>query len=232
MIDDLVPCGVAVAEASEDVDGVALFPEEASIVANAVDARRRAFTTARTCARRALAGLGIEPTAIPRGERGAPRWPAGVVGSITHCEGYRAAAVARRANLLCIGIDAEPNAGLSDGVLAAIASNEERLALARLAREDARVGWGRLLFSAKESVYKAWYPLTGRWLGFKDAVVTFDLERGRFHARLLVRGPSLPDRCLTGFDGAWLAENGLLLTVVACPVVGHAGPPPPALESR
>jgi 4'-phosphopantetheinyl transferase EntD len=217
MIDDIVPSAAAVAEAREDVADADLFPEEEAIVANAVESRRLAFATARACARRALLDLGIGPVAIPRGERGAPRWPAGLVGSITHCDGYRAAVVARETDLLCIGIDAEPNAGLRDGVLEAISSHGERLALAHLAQQDAHVGWGRLLFSAKESVYKAWYPLTKRWLGFKDAVVTFDAEHRCFHARVLVNGSSLLDRCVAGFEGRWLVRDGLLLTAVAVP---------------
>ncbi|HUA74752.1 MAG TPA: 4'-phosphopantetheinyl transferase superfamily protein [Solirubrobacteraceae bacterium] len=231
MIDEIVPSSAAAAEAREDAGGASPFVEEELIVANAVESRRRSFTTARGCARRALSDLGVGPTAIVRGERGEPCWPEGFVGSITHCDGYRAAVVARASDLLSVGIDAEPNAGLRDGVLEAISSPEERHALARLARAEARVGWGRLLFSAKESVYKAWYPLTKRWLGFKDAVVTFDAARGRFRARVLVEGPSLPDRCLTGFEGRWLVRDGLLLTAVACPALpAPAAPPAPPLS--
>ncbi|WP_442812969.1 hypothetical protein OG930_28490 [Streptomyces sp. NBC_01799] len=49
------------------------------------------------------------PTApIPPSPFGAPVRPPGVVGSITHCTGYRAAAVALRARVLSVGIDAEP----------------------------------------------------------------------------------------------------------------------------
>ena len=46
--------------------------------------------------------------------------------------------------------------------------------LAALARAVPLTHWGRLLFSAKEAVYKAWYPLTGRWLGFEEARLTID----------------------------------------------------------
>ncbi|WP_405845207.1 4'-phosphopantetheinyl transferase [Streptomyces platensis] len=73
-----------------------LFPEESQVIALAVDKRRREFTTARSCAREALRRLGHPTVPIPRGRSGAPLWPAGVVGSITHCQGYRSAAVVER----------------------------------------------------------------------------------------------------------------------------------------
>jgi 4'-phosphopantetheinyl transferase EntD len=71
----------------------------------------------------------------------------------------------------------------------------------------------RLLFCAKEAVYKAWYPLAARWLGFEEAEVTVDPGAGTFAARLLVPGP------VTGFAGRWLARDGLMLTTIAVPVV-------------
>ena len=65
----------------------------------------------------ASARLGVPPAPILPGERGAPQWPAGYAGSITHCAGYRAAAVARTREMLTIGVDAEPHDVLPDGVL-------------------------------------------------------------------------------------------------------------------
>ena len=62
------------------------------------------------------------------------------------------------------------------------------------------MSWDRLLFSTKESVYKAWFPLAERWLGFEDARVTIDRDRGSFAARLLVPGPRLDGRELSGFS--------------------------------
>ena len=95
MIADILPSPVAAEEAFDDAGEVVLFPEEQAVIANAVDKRRLEFTTARACARVALGKLGLPPVPIVPGPRGAPRWPAGVVGSITHCAGYRACAVAR-----------------------------------------------------------------------------------------------------------------------------------------
>jgi 4'-phosphopantetheinyl transferase EntD len=217
MIGDILPPEVAVAEEFGDVPDVVLFPEEEAVIVRAVDKRRREFTTARACARAALAKLGQPPVPILPGERGAPGWPDGVVGSITHCAGYRACAVARSDEVRTVGLDAEPHDKLPDGVLEAVTSEPERAMLAALAAARPQVCWDRMLFCVKESVYKAWFPLTRRWLGFEDASVDIDPAAGTFAARLLVEGPVVNGETLTGFEGRWLVSNGLILTAIAIP---------------
>lgn len=210
VIGELLPSLVASAWAPEDDPRAELFPEEEAIVARAVERRRRAFATTRACARRALAELGVEPCAVLRGERGEPLWPDGIVGSMTHCDGYRGAAVASSSDLASLGIDAEPHGPLSERVVRRIALPEEQRQLRELAAADASLHWDRLLFCAKEATYKAWYPLARRWLGFGDARVTID-RGGGFVSELLVDGP------VTGFEGRWLAREGLVLTAIAVP---------------
>jgi 4'-phosphopantetheinyl transferase EntD len=223
MIGDILPPEVAVNEAFGDVPDVVLFPAEEAVIAQAVDKRRREFATARACARAALAKLGLPPVPIVPGLRGAPQWPSGVVGSITHCAGYRASAVARDRDVVTVGLDAEPHDDLPPGVLAAVASGGEQARLAALAAVQPQVCWDRLLFSAKESVYKAWFPLTMRWLNFEDACVDFDRAARTFTARLLVDGPVVNGARLTGFDGRWLARDGLILTAIVIPRYGGRG---------
>lgn len=217
MLEQILPSNVAVVATSEDILDMRLFPEEEEAVGRAVEKRRREFVTARACARDALAQLGLPEQAIPAGARGEPLWPAGVVGSITHCDGYRACAAARTSDLFTIGVDAEVNEPLPDGVLGDIALAPEREWIADLARRGPEVCWDRLLFSAKEAIYKAWFPLAGRWLGFEDAIVAVDRGFGSFTARLLVSGPELGGSELTGFSGRWLVRDGLILTAIALP---------------
>lgn len=221
MIEEILPKGVAVAELFADRPGTTLFEEEAVAVRRAVDSRRREFTSGRACARRALALLGLPPVPVPRGERGAPSWPDGVVGSITHCAGYRACAVAMDTQVLTIGIDAEPHEPLPPGVFDMISLRTERWALAGL---PSGVHWDRVLFSAKESVYKAWFPLTRRWLDFSEATVTIDPSAGTFHAHLskiaTVHGGGL----LTEFAGRWRVADGFVLTAIAHPADRAATP--------
>ena len=215
MIEEILLPAVAAAEAFEDPQDAVLFPEEQAVISKAVEKRRREFTTARSCARAALARLGQPPVAILPGERGSPGWPPGIVGSITHCAGYRAAAVGQAAEVLAIGVDAEPDAPLPDGVLGVISLAAERDRLRDLAQPAPGPHWDRMLFCAKESVYKAWFPLTGRWLGFEQAEITLDPAGGTFSARLLVPGPEVDGRELTAFAGRWLARDGLILTAIS-----------------
>ncbi len=215
MIQEILPAGVIAVEARHDSPDAKLFPAEELALGQAVEKRRREFTTARMCARAALQELGFPPAPILTGERGEPQWPAGVVGSITHCDGYRACAVARSNEVVTIGIDAERNAALPHNLLGDIATPEELPWLRRLELQSPEVRWDRLLFSAKESVYKAWFPLAKRWLGFEDAVIVFDPSAGTFTARLLVSGPPMADGPLRGFSGRWMVRDGIIVTAIA-----------------
>jgi 4'-phosphopantetheinyl transferase EntD len=212
VLNELLPASVHTIEVFNDLPDARLWPEEEEYVARAVAARRQEFTTARHCARTALARLGFAPAAIIRGERGAPVWPEGVVGSITHCAGYRAAAVARADDLVTIGIDAEPNEPVPDGVLDIVARPAEREMLGELGRSAPGIAWDRLLFSAKESVYKAWAPVTGTFLDFAEAELTVDVTAGTFVAQLLAPGAGVLGGELAGH---FAVRDGLVLTAIA-----------------
>ena len=217
VLDAILPaCAVAVESFGDPESEIVLFPQEEAALGASVAKRRREFTTARWCARAALARLGLPAVPVVPGERGAPGWPDGVVGSITHCDGYRACVLARSADLLTVGIDAEPHAPLPAGVLESVSSPAERILLRQLAGREPGVCWDRLLFSAKESVYKAWYPLTRRFLEFEEAEV-FPALDGGFSARLLVDPPTVQGRPLTGFEGRWTTTADLVLTSIAVP---------------
>jgi 4'-phosphopantetheinyl transferase EntD len=210
MIERLLPATVSCESARDDNAAAEPFSEEAALIAKATKTRQREFATARGCAHAALTRLGVAPAPILRGAKHEPLWPSGIVGSITHCRGYRAAAVAHNDSMMTVGIDAELDGPLPDGVERRVLRDEERQ---WLAWAPAGVHWDRVIFSAKESVYKAWFPLTGRWLGFHDAVLAIDAEAGSFRARLLVDCPAP----LREFAGRFLIEDGLVLTAIALP---------------
>jgi 4'-phosphopantetheinyl transferase EntD len=212
VIEEILPPPVVAVDTTSDPAGAVLLPAEEAAISRAVASRRREFTTVRHCARLALAKLGQPGAPLLPGERGAPQWPDGVVGSMTHCAGYRAAAVALAAEVRTIGIDAEPHQPLPGGVLPVISLPAERAALDALAASHPGVCWDRLLFCAKESVYKAWFPVTRQWLGFQQAEITI-MGNGGFEARLLPDAPPL-----TSFSGRWLVRDGLVLTAIAEPI--------------
>jgi 4'-phosphopantetheinyl transferase EntD len=221
MIEALLPAAASCSERFGPAQPEPLYPEEEALVARAVDKRRREFSCARARAREALARLGVAPAPLLRGEKGEPAWPAGIVGSITHCAGYCGAAVARAGEVVSLGIDAEPHDALPDGVLRSISSDAERAHLEELRRGDPHIHWDRLLFCAKESVYKTWFPLARRWLGFEDAEVSFAPapggRGGTLRARLLVPGPPVNGAPLAELAGRWSAEGGIVAAAIAVP---------------
>jgi 4'-phosphopantetheinyl transferase EntD len=215
LIDPLLPDAVVAAEVFADLPGMAALPEEEPLIAKSVDKRRNEFIAVRHCARLALAELGFPPVPILKGDKGEPRWPEGVVGSLTHCEGYRAAVVGRGDRIRSVGIDAEPHDVLPGGVLEAISLPAERSEIGAL---PGGLHWDRILFCAKEATYKAWFPLTRRWLGFDDAHITFDVDgsgtTGRFTSAILIDPAAKTGPPLTDLRGRWSVTEGLALTAI------------------
>lgn len=188
------------------------FAEEMSCIARAVPQRQREFLTARSCARTALARLGAAPVAIGAGSDRAPVWPLGVVGSITHCHGYRGAAVAWSKDIAALGIDAEPNEPLPPNVAGLILSRAEQAQLA--SPQAANINLDRLIFSAKEAVFKAWWPLTSSELDFMDVGITIDAAHGTFSAALRASVRLRAEVQDLRFGGRWVVQDGLILTSV------------------
>jgi 4'-phosphopantetheinyl transferase EntD len=213
VIEEILPASVASAEAFGDEPDAQLWPEERSVVERAIEARQLEFATGRACARSALSRFGVPAVAIVAGAGGEPRWPAGIVGSITHCGAYRAAAVGRREDVGAVGIDAEPHSPLPDNVLDSVASEDDQAAFPA----SADLCWDRVLFSAKEAVFKAWYPLTKSWLGFEDVRLVISASEGTFTAGLRRARRAVDGRRLIAFEGRWVVRNGLVLTAVVVP---------------
>lgn len=167
----LLPAAVAVAEVIGD-RGVTPMPAGAPSPERATPARIAEFAAGRWCAQQALGALGVPVLPVPVGEHREPVWPAGVVGSITHSGAYRAAAVALTTALTTLGVDVE----WGDSLLPAVA--DVALTPAERSRFTAGSSLASALqlavFSAKESVFKAWFPRTYVWLDFAD--VTIDLS--------------------------------------------------------
>jgi 4'-phosphopantetheinyl transferase EntD len=211
----VLPDTVAAAEMYVDPPDLVPLPEEEPLIARSVAKRRKEFITVRYCARLALEQLGLPPVPILKGEKGEPCWPDGVVGSLTHCQGFRGAVVARADQTRSVGIDAEPHDVLPDGVLGAISLPAERREMSAF---TSGLHWDRILFCAKEATYKAWYPLTKRWLGFEDAHIVFDVDAagsaGEFVSQILIDPAAIHGPPLASLRGRWSARDGLVLTAI------------------
>lgn len=152
-------------------DENALMPDEAIAFAASVVKVRRASGAARIVARQLLARMGIIGCALPKGDGGAPVWPPGVVGSMSHDSRIAVAAVALSRGFSALGIDIEPAEPLPPDLLDLVATPRER---ERIAEDPFS---GRLLFAAKEATYKAVYPLDRVFLDHHDVEVSLSDRR-------------------------------------------------------
>ncbi|MFY0407661.1 4'-phosphopantetheinyl transferase family protein [Solicola sp. PLA-1-18] len=209
---DLLPDVVVLrAGAVDDPRWDALVSDvERAPVARAVPSRVRDFVAGRGCAHEALAALGIPGGPVAVGERRGPVWPAGVVGSITHGAGEVAAAVAHATDVAALGIDVEPLRVLPPEVAALVRSADERARLASSGLDDDTAAL--VLFSAKESVFKAWHPLRGTWIEFDHADVDLAAD-GSFTARVTSPGggPGVV------WAGRWEVDGAVVRTAVVVP---------------
>jgi len=168
----IAPEGVRVGCRSiRDGDEACLLPQEAHSIPSRHPARRRASGAARRVAHGLLAEHGLNDVAILRASSGAPVWPMGMTGSLAHDEEMAVAAVATlSAKIGSIGIDVEPATALPDDIFALVATRDD----VTDAVEPSLAG--RVLFAAKEAVYKAVYPLDHNMLDYHDIAV--DLNAG------------------------------------------------------
>jgi 4'-phosphopantetheinyl transferase EntD len=182
VIASLFDAPVVTVRATEAMEAGELHPDEAACIRRAVAKRRREFTAGRLAARDALAQLGIHDFPLRVGEERVPLWPAGVVGSISHCKGYCGVAVARAEAVVGLGFDVERADPLEPELLARICTPRER---ERLPASASGPDPGKLTFCAKESFYKCYFPHTRAFLGFQDVEVEFEPALRGFRARLV-----------------------------------------------
>ncbi|MBN8292231.1 4'-phosphopantetheinyl transferase superfamily protein [Rhodobacter sp. NTK016B] len=173
------------------IGDVSLKPEEERAVERAIDRRRAEFSAGRQAARQAIGRDVAIPMAIDR----SPVWPDGVTGSISHAGGWAVAAVGEG----LIGLDLELDAELPEEIWDTVLLPQER----GLTPHQAR-----LIFSAKEAVYKAQYPQTGALFGFETLAITLgdDTFRAEFQRDV---GPF---RAGHGIDGRFAIGGGFILT--------------------
>jgi 4'-phosphopantetheinyl transferase EntD len=207
LLERVVPVGVSGSEhrSDRDTELPPLFPEEAVLLVDGASRRRRDITIGRACARRALAVLGVAPTAILADARGVPQWPPRVVGSITHTRDYAAAIVGWQHDWRGLGIDAEELTRVHAGLEGLIATPDEVRWL-DAHPSPVRTRMRTLLFSAKEAVYKCQFPITNDMLEFEDLELVIESKsvgHGDFSVRFrrgTTRLPTIVGRYVFGAD--------------------------------
>lgn len=175
------PADVALACVPIGAAHPALFPKETRSLQHAVPRRRAEFAAGRHAARIAMQHLGRPAAPIPAGQDRAPLWPEGLTGSISHDARHAVAVLLPAAPGLALGVDLEPAEPLDPDLVGMICTPAERRGLGPLGEAELRKA--RLIFSAKEAVFKAQYPLSGAMLGFEDIEIAFTGDAD-FAARL------------------------------------------------
>lgn len=158
-------------------------PEETRILSPRATAKRRTeFLLGRAAASFALKQLGFDnPPPVLQGERREPLWPEGIVGSITHCGPWAIAAAARRSVALTIGIDLERVSGVHTDLNNLICHPTE---LDWIGTDQAHSQRLAMIFSAKESTFKAFYPLCKRFIDFQEVRLMWRPGQQRFLGEL------------------------------------------------
>jgi 4'-phosphopantetheinyl transferase EntD len=209
----LFPAGVATAELSRPGDRSRLFPEEARHVERASPKRVSEFAAGRMCARHALAQLGMIDVVLGATADRRPNWPASVVGSITHTDGFCGVVVAERRRFRSVGCDAEIIGRVTSEILSQIGVPTELGWIGALPDERKALA-GALIFAAKEAFYKCQFPVTEEWLDFQDVALnpeSVDFESGEFtlapvKQALISRHASMP------LAGRFWSDDRLIIT--------------------
>ena len=226
MIEELLPASVVAVETYGD-DGFGdapLHPEEqAARQPRGDQAPPRVHRRTRLRPRTPWRSSAWPRGAVLHGEGGAPRWPDGLAGSMTHTDGYCAAALVRATDLASLGIDAEPHRPLPEGVAPTPLSLPNDEATGRAARRPgARSHWTGSSSAPRNPSTRRGTPSPAS--GWTSPRPTSSSPRawktalsGRLRATLLVPGPVVDGRLVGVFEGRWKVERGIVTTAVTVP---------------
>jgi len=139
-------------------------------IARAIDKRKAEYLAGRLLAQTGIHAYTGQQQHIPTGEKREPLWPRDIVGSISHTHNKAVCLVSDNTDLL-LGLDIEQQLSTktANNVHASIVQPSE---MTVLEQGDNRLPFTTLItiaFSAKESLFKALYPLVGRYFGFDAA---------------------------------------------------------------
>jgi 4'-phosphopantetheinyl transferase EntD len=207
VLESLFPSPISCAWSDRPPSEIHLLPAEADAARNMRDKRLREFAHGRACARKALAALGFPECPVPIGEHRAPVWPHGIVGSISHTDDHAMAVAAQATDLKGLGIDLELKQPLDKTVLRMLCRPEE---IARLRQPMADPVLSKILFSAKESVFKCIWPTVRRFVDFQELEIRLDLDTETFTA--IPGNENLPVELIKKIRGRYALTEKLIVT--------------------
>lgn len=192
-----------------------LMGDEVLVIEQVTAARAREFGAGRAAARAAMEALGHVPRPVLQGEDRAPVWPPGLTGSITHSARDCLAVVTDSPDIAALGLDLEPSVPMEPALWPEICTPDEMLWLAGLGPSQ-RGHFAKLIFCAKEAVYKAQYQISRTMLGFQDVGLDMDLQAGRFSATIRHEVSGIPTG--TRIGGRFVILSGNFVAAVELPV--------------
>jgi len=208
LIDSLFPTEVVTEEAHPMCLRGTLYPEEEAYLRNALPKRRWEFTAGRLCSRRALTQFGIENFPLLVGNNREPIWPTGIVGSISHTEGYCGVAIARKTDVQSIGLDVECIGKLQKDVWKQICTQQEVSWINSLPSDERQINVA-LVFSAKECLYKCQHTISRQWLGLHDVMISVNHDIREFRVRFTINNPFAAK---TRLNGRYFFYDGYVFT--------------------
>ena len=205
-LSQLFPSSAVVVQATPDMWRTPLCREEELLIEDAIEKRQREFRAGRHAAHQALERLDAPWGPLLRGEQRQPIWPAGYLGSITHCRDACVAVCAKSDELVGLGVDVEPLKPLPKGVERYVHTPEESSAMESLGTLPER-----LVFSAKESIYKCYHPMVGQHIGFQSVSVEFDPDNRTFKFQP-TESSTFPFPTDLHFHGKYLIDSNHIYT--------------------
>ncbi len=168
-LNELKELGLFLHFSKEDVDLSLLTDQEAELILNRHASYQQNFIRGRSCAKRALESMGfrmddLELLRLPDGQ---VSWPEGVVGSISHTEGFAGAIVGWKSDFQSVGLDIEKKNRVQPTVWDRVFTKNEKETLLQFSKE-LHAEKATEIFSLKEAFYKFQWPLTNRFLGMRE----------------------------------------------------------------
>ncbi|MBF0287185.1 MAG: 4'-phosphopantetheinyl transferase superfamily protein [SAR324 cluster bacterium] len=204
-------------EASDLSSHVLLPEEEAYIQSIKVNQRRVEFLLGRACAHQALIAFQLSNSPILKDKNSAPIWPETVIGSIAHAKNKAVACAGKQTMVQGIGIDIEDlERSINLSIQRHVCVSEEKEWLAQLPSSELSK-YLKIIFSAKESIFKCFFPLSNVYLHFHDAQITFTKDSSCFEFKLFKTcGPEFRE----GFQhqGTYQIVEDMVMTSVWVPV--------------
>ncbi len=202
---------------ASDLSSCVIHPEEEAYTQSIKAKQRRVeFLLGRACAHQALSAFQLSDSPILRDQNNAPIWPETVIGSIAHTQQKAVACAGKRTEIQGIGIDIEDlERSINPNIQRHVCLPQEKEWLARLP-SDELLKYLKIIFSAKESIFKCFYPLSQVYLHFQDAHIEFGGDSSYFEFTLL---KTCGSEFRKGFQhqGTYQISQDMVLTAVWVP---------------